>query len=395
MEVQDALSYLRMIASDDDAAFKRVINTPRRKFGRARMAALELLREDEAELSGAGDPALVPLYAVLKANLDHPAFRGSGARGFVEFVEEMRELRGKLQLTELVRYATERSGYEKYIRELGDEERLDNLTEFKRIADEFERSFGEEVSLTGFLHQAALQSAEHGDRPRDAVKLMTIHASKGLEFPSVFVLGFTEGVFPSAKSIEQRKKAGLEEERRLCYVAMTRAEKHLFIMDSEGVSQGGIKKLPSRFLREIGEQNYTRIGVIDDQLDLESREYSARLDGGLTVAADPQFKVGDEVTHHVFGKGTVEGIDEKFGSLTVRFEKLGMPRSISRDYFKRTHDLPDSYPQSSKEASALDGDILRTVLKKENPPRARRERPVRDRVANIKRIEEIMRMIEA
>ena len=92
------------------------------------------------------------------------------------------------------------------------------------------------------------------------MKLMTIHASKGLEFPVVFILGFTEGVFPSAKTIGERKNLGLEEERRLCYVAITRAEKHLFLMESEGTSQNGMQKLVSRFIEEIGEQNYVRIG---------------------------------------------------------------------------------------------------------------------------------------
>ncbi|MBQ7161761.1 MAG: UvrD-helicase domain-containing protein, partial [Clostridia bacterium] len=239
MEVQDAVAYLRMIARDDDAAFKRIINTPRRKFGRVKMAALEAFREEDARARGMSEPEDFPLYRALKEHIDAPAFRGSGAAEFVAFVDEMRREQSGLQLTELVRLTCERSGYEKYIRQLGDEERLDNLTEFKRIADEFERGFGEKVDLAGFLRQVALQSAEDGGRPRDAVKLMTIHASKGLEFPAVFVLGFTEGIFPSSKSIEQRKKAGLEEERRLCYVAMTRAKRHLVIMDSEGVSPRG------------------------------------------------------------------------------------------------------------------------------------------------------------
>ena len=128
----------------------------------------------------------------------------------------------------------------------------------------FERSFGEDLTLSEFLQQIALQSGEDEEKPRDAVKMMTIHSAKGLEFPVVFVVGFTEGIFPSSKTIEERKKLGLEEERRLCYVAITRAKEYLFIMDSEGTSEKGIKKLPSRFLQEIGEGNYTRIGKISE-----------------------------------------------------------------------------------------------------------------------------------
>ena len=164
----------------------------------------------------------------------------------------MRAACAHARISEMVNRVTAESGYEQYIRELGDEERLENLAEFKRIAAEVEKNFGENLSLSEFLQQIALQSGEDDEKPRDAVKLMTIHSAKGLEFPAVFVIGFTEGVFPSSKTIEERKKPGLEEERRLCYVALTRAQKYLFLMDSEGVSQNGMKKLPSRFLREIG-----------------------------------------------------------------------------------------------------------------------------------------------
>ena len=132
-----------------------------------------------------------------------------------------------------------------------------------------------------FLQQIALQSGEDTGEAKDTVKLMTIHSSKGLEFPVVFILGFTEGIFPSAKTIGERKKLGLEEERRLCYVAITRAEKYLFLMDSEGVSQNGIKKLASRFLEEVGEQNYIRIGQISDDLKQESKNYTAKLNREL------------------------------------------------------------------------------------------------------------------
>lgn len=130
-----------------------------------------------------------------------------------------------------------------------------NGSEFKRIANEFESGFGEDINLEGFLQQIALMSTEDTDKPVEAVKLMTIHASKGLEFPVVFIIGFSEGIFPSSRTIEERKKLGLEEERRLCYVAITRAQEFLYLTDSEGQSQNGIKKLPSRFLFEIGEQN--------------------------------------------------------------------------------------------------------------------------------------------
>ncbi len=328
MEVQDVIAYLRLIAQDDDMAFKRIVNTPRRKFGRGKMAALESLRETELSMFTQGEASL---FSTLKQHMNDGMFRASGAAQFVAFIEEMRTAADGMRISELVRRVTAESGYEQYIRELGDEERLENLAEFKRIADEFERNFGEELTLTEFLQQLAIQSNEDEEKPREAVKLMTIHAAKGLEFPVVFVVGFTEGIFPSAKTIEERKKAGLEEERRLCYVAITRARERLYLTDSEGTSQNGIKKLPSRFLNEIGAENYIRIGKIDEELERESRGYIHRVNRQFEEETDRQ--VGDAVEHHAFGAGTVIGKDEKRGSYIIKFDKLAQPRHISKDYF--------------------------------------------------------------
>ena len=336
MEILDIIAYLRLIAFDDDISFKRIINTPRRKFGRSKMAYLESIKESDFSVSRPQKS----LFETLKDNLNDPAFRSGGAEEFVGFIESMRQFAGSARISEIVNSVTAGSGYEQYIRELGDEERLENLSEFKRIANEFERSFGEDLSLTEFLHQVALQSGEDEEKPRDAVKLMTIHAAKGLEFPVVFIVGFTEGIFPSSRTIEERKKLGLEEERRLCYVAITRAKEHLFIMDSEGMSDKGIKKLPSRFLGEIGENNYTRIGRIPDDLMREAYGYIAK-----TTPHDETVRsidVGSDVEHHIFGHGKVVGKDERKGSFIIRFDRLPQTRNISGSYFDRPHNAPET-----------------------------------------------------
>lgn len=219
------------------------------------------------------------------------------------------------------------------------QERLDNLSEFKRIANEFESGFGEDINLEGFLQQIALMSTEDTDKPVEAVKLMTIHASKGLEFPVVFIIGFSEGIFPSSRTIEERKKLGLEEERRLCYVAITRAQEFLYLTDSEGQSQNGIKKLPSRFLFEIGEQNYKRVGRISDDLEREAFGYMHRLDLSMTEELLPEQQSGElYVEHHIFGKGRVISFDTKRKVYTVQFENMTLPRSISADYFSKKHE---------------------------------------------------------
>lgn len=351
MEVLDVIAYLRLIAFDDDLSFKRIVNTPRRRFGRSKMAALETLRDEDISMF---DGEMGTLFSTLKNHLSESPFKSSDAAAFVSFIEEMRNSCAAMRISEIVRRVTEGLGYEQYIRELGDEERLENLAEFKRIADEFERSFGESLTLADFLQQVALQSAEDGDKAREAVKLMTIHAAKGLEFPVVFTIGFTEGVFPSSKTIEERKAAGLEEERRLCYVALTRAREHLFLMDSEGVSQNGIKKLPSRFLSEIGENNYIRIGEITDDLAAESRKYSRKLDSATVSFAR---NVGDKVEHHAFGKGTIISRDEKRGSYTVKFDKLKMPRTLYGEFVKPNSYTPPEYAPRFTDDNSADEDV--------------------------------------
>ena len=330
MEVLDLIAYLRVIAYGDDASLKRIINTPRRRFGRSKLTALCMLKDDIQPL---GAPENPNLYELLKLHLHDSIFSSSRASDFVAFVEDMRARRESMRISELVRTVTTDSGYEQFIRELGDEERLENLAEFKRMADEFEKNFGEELTLEDFLNQLAIQSGETSDEDKDTVKLMTIHAAKGLEFPAVFVTGFSEGIFPSSKTIEERRRPGLEEERRLCYVALTRAMRHLYLTDSEGASQNGTKKLPSRFLYEIGRENYIRIGEIPDELEGESRRYIERHSGAYIEP--PQLKVGDSVVHHIFGDGNIISVDERRRSFKVRFEQSGQIRNISEDYFAR------------------------------------------------------------
>lgn len=258
MEIRDAVAYLRLIVSNDDAAFERVVNTPKRSFGRKKMTLLRQLAAQDG----------LSLYEALTKYRTLPEFSDSRAEDFILSIEEARSSYKNQPVSEVVQNILVRSGYEQYIRENGSMERLDNLSEFKRVALELERGYGEFYSLEEFLQRVALQSEKEDDETEiDRVKLMTIHASKGLEFPVCFVCGFTEGVFPSARTMEERKEAGLEEERRLCFVAMTRAMKRLYLTESEGTSgQSPRKKQPSRFIFEIGEERYRRIGTIPKEL---------------------------------------------------------------------------------------------------------------------------------
>ena len=325
MEVQDLVAYLRLIAFDDDIAFKRIVNKPRRRFGRVKMQALQMMQQNGS------------LFETLKANLDHPAFKTSGAKDFVTMIDAIRDSAAQQRISDTVEAICAQSGYETYIRELGDMERFDNLSEFKRIAAEFEDSLGETVTLQEFVNHLSLQSESDGEESAEKVKLMTIHAAKGLEFPCVFVIGFSEGIFPSAKTIEERKQMGLEEERRLCYVAITRAEQRLYLLDSEGHSQNGSDKLPSRFLKEIGEENYIRVGMISQDLQERADEYVAK-QSGVNPCLTEVKQVGDRVTHPAFGEGVItEILPHKY---RVKFDKLNSDRVMNASYFDRAHTLP-------------------------------------------------------
>lgn len=340
MEIQDVMAYLRLVAFDDDISFKRIINKPRRKFGRVKLQRLLALQKDGESL-----------FQTLQDNLDDSTFKGSGVQGLVDVINAVRQLHHTIPLSECVERICTDSGYEKYIRELGDMERFENLSEFKRIASEYENNFGEKVSLKEFINQISLQSEDDSEEACDMVKLMTIHAAKGLEFPYVFVIGFSEGVFPSAKTIEERKKMGLEEERRLCYVAITRAEKRLFLLDSEGFTQNGKQKLPSRFLKEIGEENYIRVGTISKELQYNADRYAAQLYDEPVVT--PPKTAGTRVTHPAFGEGEILGFGRNNNSYRVKFDKLASEREISVDFFNKPRTLPQLPVATPEEPAQL------------------------------------------
>lgn len=341
MEIQDIMAYLRLAAFDDDISFKRIINKPRRRFGRMKLQHLLELQQDG-----------VSLYETLKANIGDPVFKNSGSASFCDMIEGIRAVAEAQPLSETFEKLCAESGYEKYIRELGDLERFENLSEFKRIVAEYEKNFGEEVPLKEFINHIALQSEDDGEESCDMVKLMTIHAAKGLEFPNVFVVGLSEGIFPSSKTIEERKQLGLEEERRLCYVAITRAEKRLMLLDSEGYNQNGKQKLPSRFLKEIGEENYIRIGTISKELQQSADKYASSLLGEPTSNESKQ--IGDRVSHPAFGEGTVIGKGKKGNCLRIKFDSLASERDISADFFNRTHETIVIPPPAETEEDKAD-----------------------------------------
>ena len=317
MEIKDALSYLRMLCYRDDLSFLRTANAPKRNLGQRRMAFLR----EYADQNGC------TLYEALRRTREDEIFRGTKAGQYISLIEYYTTLADTRPVSELLAAILNESGYEAMLRTEGSQERLDNLAELKQSIYEYETSCGEECTLEHYLkHVALFTNADTAEAP-DKVKLMTVHSAKGLEFPYVFLCAMNEGVFPGRKTVTL---PGMEEERRLAFVAVTRAEKRLYLSESAGRSFDGAPKYPSRFLLDIGEENleYTKPPRAD--LIADAREYIAHSERFLPEkAAENAFPVGTRVKHAILGEGTVEELDLERGAYVIRFDCMETCRAIS------------------------------------------------------------------
>ncbi len=316
-EIKDALSYLRMIAYRDDLSFLRVANVPKRNLGKRRMAFLQ----EYAAQNGC------TLYGALTRNLEDDVFKGTKAASFVSLVERYAAGYEGRPVSEVLSALLNDSGYEKMLRTEGSQERLDNLAELKQSVYEYETTCGEEVTLEHYLAHVALftnaDTADTGDR----VKLMTVHAAKGLEFPYVFLCGMNEGIFPSRKTATLE---GMEEERRLAFVAMTRAKKALYLSEAGGEHFDRSPRYPSRFLLDIDPPLLTFTREPQEGLIAAAREYVQASLQRLPENRDSLiFPVGTRVRHALFGEGTVLDADTDKGAHLVQFDSMPTPRQIS------------------------------------------------------------------
>lgn len=305
-EVKDVVSYLRMLVSADDLAFMRTVNNPPRGFGKKKMAFLR------AEAERTGDS----LLDTLRANIGHPMLRGSKGTEYLDAIDAARELVGTMSLGDLMQRVLDLTGYEEMLRGLSEWERIDNLAELKRAIEE--AGHDDDASLDDFLARIALMTNVDTDRSNTAaVRLMTVHSAKGMEFPYVFICGLTEGGFPSRRCSSPDE---IEEERRLAYVAMTRAEKALFLSDSEGFNHDNTGKTPSRFLYEAGKEN------LDFERPLPPQQKLPEMPAPNSRPAT--FASGQLVTHPVFGRGMIMQVDAQRGVYTIQFDSIATPRSM-------------------------------------------------------------------
>lgn len=316
-EIKDALSYLRMLVYQDDLSFLRIANVPKRNIGQRRMKFLKDYVENKN----------CSYYQALCANLEDPIFKGTGAADFVKLIDSYSSNCSERQISELLSALLSDSGYEEMLRTEGSQERLDNLAELKQSIYEYETGCGEESTLEHYLAHVALFSNSDGQQSKDKVRLMTVHAAKGLEFPYVILCGMNEGIFPSGKV---RTKLGMEEERRLAFVAVTRGMKQLYLTGSEGRNLDGSPRYPSRFVLDIDKELIDFVEPLREGLVKESRNYIENSNRWLEEEErEAQFSIGQRVFHSVFGEGTVIDVDLVKKAHVIEFDEMQTPRAIS------------------------------------------------------------------
>lgn len=300
-EIKDLLSYLKLICNqNDDIALRRVINEPKRGIGEK---AVESLAQS-AEANN------ISMFAAITKGKE---------LAFKELIIDMIKAQENMSLTEFVDYVIDKSGMKNSLesdKSLENELRLDNLEEFKSVTASFEERTGS-VNLGDFLEEISLVAdmSEHKEE-KDAVTLMTIHSAKGLEFDCVFLCGLEEGIFPHQNSFGSESE--IEEERRLCYVGITRARKRLFLTNAKRRILYGHEQLnpPSRFLKEIDKNLLdveNRVPTYQSGLHYKNSDSFSKENTIFNAnGTDASLKEGDHIMHSSFGRGTIIAIDKSF-----------------------------------------------------------------------------------
>ncbi len=318
-EVKDALAYLRLIANrDDDASFERIVNLPTRGIG---ARGMDTLRE-AARAAGS------TLWRAATVGAD-PGARGAALPGFIALIERLgRDIDG-LPLHEQVDYVINNSGLiEHYRKEKGErgEARVENLAELVSAARGYEPEDEQLAPLQSFLAHAVLESGEtQGEAWEDCVQMMTLHTAKGLEFPVVFLTGMEDGLFPHQRSVSDLES--LEEERRLCYVGITRAMRQLYLSYAEQRRLHGVDSYntPSRFMREIPEALIEELRPRIRVAHAPALHLAPERSGVREPPAAGGVRLGTRVRHGKFGEGVVLNLEGQgpHARVHVNFENQG------------------------------------------------------------------------
>ncbi|BCD97531.1 DNA helicase II [Marinagarivorans cellulosilyticus] len=306
MEIKNALAYVRLVLNrHDDPAFERVINTPTRGIGEKSLEALRLTAREQG-------CSLFDAAAALLANNVLPARAANCIKAFLALLDELQGGIDSLGLAEQVEYVINASGlYEFHQKEKGErgQARIENLQELVNACRAFNAEDADRAPIAEFVDNAALGSGEQqADEYQDAVQMMTLHSAKGLEFPLVFIAGVEENLFPHKMSADSAE--GLEEERRLCYVGITRAMKKLVLTHAESRRLYGSETYNplSRFIREIPEKCIQEVrlkAVVTRPANVANVRKDNALKAAYSDEGDGEFKLGQRVAHAKFGEGVI------------------------------------------------------------------------------------------
>lgn len=337
-EIKDVIAYLQLVNNNnDDLRLRRIINEPKRGIGETTMSNAAQIA---AELG-------ISLFEVIKRADEFAALSRAAVRlrSFCDIIDELTEMSADISVSELLAEILEKTGYRQYLTESGEEpekqeERLQNVAEFASTIAQYEQD-AQEPSLSDFLEQTALVSdIDSLDESEDRVVLMTIHSAKGLEFNNVFLIGMEEGIFPGNQSIYSGAEE-MEEERRLAYVAITRAKKTLTVTNAYMRMLFGStnRNMPSRFLKEIPEElcsfeEYRRAPAKSEYSSgrtsyLDINAYSKAPAAPKTSAA--KYAAGQKVSHKVFGEGLILSVKPMGGDtlLEVAFNTVGTKKLMA------------------------------------------------------------------
>ena len=337
-EVRDALAYLRLTHSQtDDLAFERIINVPKRGVGEASVKTIREL----------GQMHSISAFEATKRALGEGVFKGkaqNALRAFVDMIDSWQDAR-EWQTDQLMERILEESGYLLMLKEDKNKEeaktRIDNLKELVRSMQEY-------ADISAYLEHIALVTDADADDTTDAVRMMTVHGAKGLEFDTVFLPGFEEGLFPHQRSLDDTGTAGLEEERRLAYVALTRGQRRVVISyaSSRRLYGNYMPTSPSRFINDLPEENTIKVASANpsqrawqpdygDNWSPRKAKETPLLEAENTYVSqssgDGTYNVGERVFHEKFGYGRIkrqEGAGEAL-KVTVAFEKAGVKKLLA------------------------------------------------------------------
>ncbi|MEG0991883.1 MAG: UvrD-helicase domain-containing protein [Malacoplasma sp.] len=310
-EIKDILAYLKLICNNDDISFSRIYNTPKRKISEK---TISLIREYGYKKS-------ISLYESLDFvdELDITSATKTACKEFKCIIAELKSKKFN-SLLNLLEEALDKTGYLKWLESEEEVLRIENINELKNAIAQFEIQ-NPNCTLSEYLQEISLYTSFENDGIKDKnfVSLMTIHLAKGLEFKNVFIIEFNDGIFPSNRSIESN---GIDEERRLAYVAMTRAKENLFIASSDGLmfqADSSAKKFPSRFLKEIKDfesfevvnSTFKPLYELNNKKDWYNSNNLYKDMSNIYHDKNQDLSLGDAIVHEKFGDGIIIGVDKE------------------------------------------------------------------------------------